>query len=114
MQTIVGALLIAFAVLWAGRGISRSINRSSTQMSEAVTTALARLSTDVSNVIADVAVALRNAADHSDDDATAAAINEQAQKLEDLDVSLKPADTTTTGSDDDTVATGSGDDSVTG
>ncbi len=89
MPTIVGALLIAFAVLWAGRGVSRTINRSTTQMSEAVTTALDRLTTDVSNVITDVAQALRDAAGSTDDTPTAEAINAQAQRLEDLDASLK-------------------------
>lgn len=90
MQTIVGALLIAFAVLGAGRGISRSIYRSAIHMSEAITTSLDRLTSDVSTVITDVATALRDAADNSNDDATAEAINAQAQRLEDFDVTLKP------------------------
>lgn len=105
MQTIVGALLIAFAVLLGARGISRSINRSATQMSEAITTALDRLTSDISTVITDVAQALRDAASGSTDTTTADAVNAQAQRLEDFDASLKapPADTTTGGAGDDTV-----------
>lgn len=109
MPTIVGALLIAFALMGAAKQISRSINRSANQMSEAVTTALARLTTDVSNVITDVADALRNAAGGSNDGATADAILAQAQRLEDLDASLKappapPADTLAGGSGEDTIS----------
>lgn len=89
MQTIVGALLIAFAVLGAGRGISRSIYRSAIHMSEAITTSLDRLTSDVSTVITDVATALRDAASGSTDTTTADAINAQAQRLEDFDATLK-------------------------
>jgi ABC-type transporter Mla subunit MlaD len=88
LPTIVGALLIALSVLLAGRGVSRTINRSTKQMSEAVTTALDRLTTDVSNVITDVAQALRDAAGSADDTPTADAINAQAKRLEDLDATL--------------------------
>ena len=70
MPTIIGAALIALAILWSVR-----------KMSQAVTDALARLSTEVSETIADVAQKLADIAAGTDDTAAAAAINEQADKL---------------------------------
>lgn len=74
-------------------------------MTDELTTSIARLTTDVSTVISDVAQALRDAADTTDDTNAAAAINEQAQKLEDFDATLKaPPAPPVGGTGDDTVS----------
>ncbi len=70
MPTLAGAILIAAAIIWSFK-----------RMSQAVTDALARLTSEVSETIADVAQKLADIAASSDDTATAAQINEQADRL---------------------------------
>lgn len=59
-------------------------------MSQALTDALNHLTTSVTNELAAVAEALRNAASGADDTATADAINAQAQRLDDFVGTLTP------------------------
>lgn len=70
MPTLTGAILIALAIIWSFK-----------RMSQALTDAIARLTTEVSETIADVAQKLADIAAGTDDSAAAAAINAQADIL---------------------------------
>lgn len=68
-------------------------------MSEALTTAINRLTTEVSETLEDVAAALREAANNTGDQAAADAINAQADRLDAFQATLPKGDDTVSGSD---------------
>lgn len=73
MSTLAGAILIAAAIIW-------SFHR----MSQALTDAIARLSTEVSETLVDVVAKLTEIANGTDDTAAATAIQAQADRLDEF------------------------------
>lgn len=89
------AVLVSATTLLSALILARGIHR----MTQALTDAVNRLTIEVTETLDDVAQALRDAANNTDDEAAAAAINAQADRLDAFQATLPQGEDTVAGGD---------------